>query len=80
MQIDSSLITIGVIGGMVSSLIIKLLNFLLKSRCETIRCCWGAVECNRNVVSETTLNNDIIKNDITQNEINVPANIVNIKK
>lgn len=76
MEIDPSIVMIAVIGGMASTLFIRLLNFLVKSRCETIKCCWGGLECNRSVVSEQALDKNIIK-DTT---IEIPSNLVNVKK
>ncbi len=77
MDIHAEIIYITIAGGLFSALFVRLLNFLVKSRCQRIRCCWGGLECTRVVVSETNLDKSIVR-DIK--DIEIPNHLVNFKK
>ena len=48
-----------IIGGFVSTLFIRILTFLIKSRCRQIKC--GCIECERDVINQANLNNTVIR-------------------
>tara|TARA_R110000765_G_C18629282_1_gene572708 strand:+ start:364 stop:528 length:165 start_codon:yes stop_codon:yes gene_type:complete len=53
-------------------ILVRILNFLVKSRCSTIKCCGG--ECVREVITERNITQDIIR------EVEIPKNLASIKK
>ena len=71
-ELTNEVVVILAVGAIFSTIIVRTLNFLLKSRCSTIKCCGG--ECVREVITEQNISKDIIK------EIEIPSNLVKIKK
>tara|TARA_R110002012_G_scaffold133271_1_gene286425 strand:+ start:624 stop:836 length:213 start_codon:yes stop_codon:yes gene_type:complete len=55
---DNQILAI-IVGGFVSTLFIRVLTFLIKSRCRQIKCC--CIECERDVINQANLNNTIIR-------------------
>ena len=72
LKIDGDIVVIIIIGFFLSAGLIRTLNFVIKSRCTSIKCCGN--ECSRDVISQENLDKNIIK------EIEIPKNLVNIKK
>ena len=71
-ELDNGLVITFVIGGVTSLMIVRVLSFLIKSRCTSIKCCGS--ECQREVITEANLSKNIIR------EIEIPKELVNIKK
>jgi hypothetical protein len=77
MDIHAEILYLTVGGGIISALLVRILNFLVKSRCQEIRCCWGGVECTRQVVSESVIDRQIIGEG---REIEIPSSMVNVRR
>ena len=72
LEIDNSVVIAIVVSSSCAMLIIRFLNFLLKSRCKKIKCLCG--ECEREVITETNIDKNIIT------DIEIPQHLVSIKK
>lgn len=77
MDIHAEILYLTIGGGILSALLVRILNFLVKSRCEKIRCCWGGVECTRQVISESIIDRPIIGES---RQIEIPQHMVQLKK
>ena len=55
---DNQILAI-IVGGFISTIFIRVLTFVIKSRCSKIKCC--CVECERDVINQANLNNTIIR-------------------
>jgi len=58
-ELDNKIVLAIVVGSFVSGLFIRVLTFIIKSRCRNIKCC--CVECERDVINQANLNNTIIR-------------------
>ena len=59
MELSDNQILAIIVGGFVSTLFIRVLTFVIKSRCRQIKCC--CVECERDVIDQTNLRNTVIR-------------------
>ena len=71
-QLTDQVVVILISGTISSMILVRILNFLVKSRCSTIKCCGG--ECIREVITERNITQDIIR------EVEIPKNLASIKK
>lgn len=55
---DNQILAI-IVGGFVSTLFVRVLTFLIKSRCRQIKCC--CMECERDVIDQNNLRNTVIR-------------------
>jgi len=59
MELSDNQILAIIVGGFVSTLFIRVLTFVIKSRCRQIKCC--CVECERDVIDQANLRNTVIR-------------------
>ena len=69
-EISDEVMYIGVIGGLVSTVIVRILTFVLKSRCSGIKVCWGAIDCQREVIDSADLEKNVVR------DIEIPTSLV----
>ncbi len=71
-ELSDNLVIMLVVGGFSSVVIVRILSFVIKSRCTKIKCLCG--ECERDVITSTDIDKDVIR------DIEIPESLVKLKK
>jgi len=58
-ELDSRTVLAIVVGSFVSTIFIRVLTFVIKSRCRKIKC--ACIECERDVIDQNNLRNTVFR-------------------
>ena len=66
-----------IFSGVLSTLCVRFLTFLIKSRCSKINCCWGGIKCDRDTIESKDIELKVLDEPPP---VEIPKNLVNVKK
>ena len=75
-ELSETVVLALILSGVASTLCVRFLTFLIKSRCSHIKCCWGGIVCDRDTIASKDIEAKVLDEPPP---VEIPANLVKKK-